>query len=109
MTDPRRPTDSKYDKKGNPLYNNGPDIESKIAQSMPALISEIQAVYSSIQERRTWLPQQPVEQEIHQFYQQLKIPNFNGSPSLLLHGLDPTATASPSPTPLFNADGPPLR
>jgi len=86
------------------------DIVFKIEQSIPAITSEIKAVYSVIKERRIWQPPEPVNPEISQLYQGLKLPIFNERMSLLLHGLDATATPSPSSQPLFNtAENPKLR
>ena len=100
-------TDSQYDELGKPIYKTDAEIRSKIEQSIPTITAGVKSIYSLIKERHIWLPPKSVKQEIYQFYQQLKIPLFNGSPSLLVHGLD--ATPSPLSNPLFEAKGPQLR
>ena len=111
MTARRKSTDSEYDEHGNPLYKSEAEIQRNIDRSIPAITAGIKSIYSLIKKRRTWLPPKSVIPEIHEFYQQLNIPLFNGSPSLLVHGLDatPTPTASPLSNPLFEAKGPQLR
>ena len=109
MTARRKSTDSQYDEHGKPLYESEAEIQRKIDRIIPAITAGIKTIYSLVKERGTWLPPKSVIPEIHEFYQQLNIPLFNGSPSLLVHGLDTIATASPLSTPLFSTEGPQLR
>jgi|SRR6267154_3307122 len=108
MTEPRRSTES--DEHGNPIYKTEGDIVFEIEQSIPTITSGVKRVYSLIKERRIWQPREPVNPEISQLYQGLKLPVFNRRLSLLLHGLDATPTPSPSSQPLFDtAEDPQLR
>ena len=96
---------------GNPIYKTQNEIESEINRFIPAITSEIKAIYSRIKQRRSWQPPESVRPEISQFYQGLKLPIFNGRLSLLLHGLDATPTRTPSPSSkrLFDPEASELR
>ena len=92
-----------------PIYKTLDDIASNIEQSIPAITSIIKGVYSLIKEGRIWQPPESVKPEISQLYRGLKLPIFNERLSLLLHGLDATATPSPPSKRLFDTKVPELR